>query len=396
MSTYSEPVSRLLSYGVLSPTNTTDRWPDHTKLGIGTQDIPELIRMANDTSLMEDEASDEEYSAPAYAAYILGELHATEAIEPLLPLFDIATEKDHEWLSEELPHIYGKIGPMAIPALTSLLADSSHSQYASAYMSNALVAIARKYPEDHARSIAGIIQRLERFAENDAELNAFLITDLAQIQEKEALPLIEKAFAAKDVDESIVDMNEVLVGMGLKEPDKEAEMELQNLLDRFGFLFNKSQTSDTDDSSDSDDSSTVDASPTIDAVSTTETYRPIDAASTSDAYSRPVETYSSPNAAYWHISQPSDKSSKNKHKSREKMAKASRKKTKRSDSATESSYAIAVRTRLIGREKLPMATSGSSRWSVSIRVAIPNALPMLLRSGIRGSNTSGSMLRLRS
>lgn len=307
MSTYSEPVNKLLSYGVLSPENT-DPWPDYPQLGIGPEHIPDLIRMATDISLMEDEASDEEFSAPVFAAYILGGLHATEAIEPLLSLFDIADQKDHEWLSEELPSIYSKIGPAAISALISYLADSSHSAYASSYAANALAAIAQAHPEESARSIAGILQRLERFAENDPELNAFLITDLARLQEKEALPLIEKAFAADAVDEGVINMDDVLVAMSLKERDKESEIRLQNLLKNFGFLSNKSLASDTNDAS------TIASSPTSDAPRTT------------DTYSRPVEAYSSPNAAYWHISQTSNKSSKNKHKNREKMAKASRKK----------------------------------------------------------------------
>src|SRR5205085_8988660 len=48
-----------------------------------------------------------------------------------------------------------------------------------------------------------------------------------------------------------------------------------------------------------------------------------------------------------------------------------------------------------GRVKLPISTSGASRRRMLINVRIPRALPIESRAGMRGSNTSGSILRLR-
>lgn len=109
---YFPPVDQLLTYREPGIEKAED-WPDYLQLGLGSEHIPELIRMATDQSLIEVEAEGEEsnrsWGGPIHAWRALGQLHAKAAIEPLLSLF--RTQKDNDWVMEELPDVFGMIGP---------------------------------------------------------------------------------------------------------------------------------------------------------------------------------------------------------------------------------------------------------------------------------------------
>ena len=265
---YSSPVDKLLTYGTLE-TGTEPEWPGYAALGIGPEHIPDLIRMATDKELMREEADDFEFAAPVFAMHILGELHPTAAIEPLLSLFEV----DNEWIREDLAEVYGKIGPAAIPALTEYLLSPDRDEYAGAYAGDALAEIGKIYPETRLECITAISRKVEQFKENPEELNAFLIGDLVQLKAIEALPLIERAFAADRVDKSIIDMDYVLVELGLKERKERPITQL---------------------------SSPLNASLTL-----------------------------TPQESYWRTPQTPSKSSVSNRKTKNKMAKASRKKNRR-------------------------------------------------------------------
>ena len=218
--TYTPPVNKLLTIGEPESVNP-DKWPDYRELGLGPEHIPELIRMAIDPEFRGPEAAEEseeedpDFWAPLHAIRALGQLHAETAIEPLVNL--LGELNDDEWMFEELPLVFGMLGPAAIPALAAYLADTSHEMYSRTYASNGIIEIADRYPESREECIAIISKQLENFEENDEELNAFLVTNLLHIKAVETLPLIERAFKADKVDDFIVDLDDVLVGFGLKE-----------------------------------------------------------------------------------------------------------------------------------------------------------------------------------
>lgn len=150
-------------------------WPDYQDLyGIGQDDIPALIRMVTDKNLSWAGEDTPDVWAPLHAYRALGQLRATEAIEPLISLFDPLDDDD--WFNEEIPDVFGLIGPTAIPALATFLADQSHSLFPHATASNALERIGRMHPEARDAAIAALTDQLERFAENDESLNAYIVT----------------------------------------------------------------------------------------------------------------------------------------------------------------------------------------------------------------------------
>ncbi len=170
---YTPPVSQLLTYGGEEVANA-EKWPDYLALGFGPQDIPELIRMATDP----------------------------------------------DFQREEMAKIYAMIGPAAIPALSAFLSETNHEVFDRGYAASALAEIARQHPEARSQAVAALTQQLAQFEQNDEELNAFLIEELAHLKEVEALPLIEQAYEADKVETFYINLDYALVLMGLKEQEK--------------------------------------------------------------------------------------------------------------------------------------------------------------------------------
>ena len=213
-SSYPASVDQLLTYGeaeVVKP----DDWPNYLELGLGPEHIPDLIRMATDEELNWADSESLEVWAPIHAWRALGQLHAVAAIEPLLTLFD--TLEDSEWVMEELPEVFGMIGPAALPALAAYLADRSHKEWPRINATSCVKEIATRWPEARSECVAILIEQLEVFTENEPEFNAFLILALVKLGAKEAAPLMERAFAAERVDLIVMgDWDDVQVKLGLK------------------------------------------------------------------------------------------------------------------------------------------------------------------------------------
>ncbi len=219
---YTPPVDKLLTLGEPQPF-APDRWPNYLELGLGPEYIPDLIRMATDHEIRsiepkEGEEEEPEFWAPIHAVRALGQLHAEAAIEPLIQLLTVQVHD--EWMQEELRFVFGLIGPAAIPALTAYLADTSHELYPRGYAAHGLEEIGNWHPESRSEVIAALSKQLESFEENDYELNGFLISGLSRLKAVEALPLIERAFAADRVDEFVIGLDGVLVELGLKEREE--------------------------------------------------------------------------------------------------------------------------------------------------------------------------------
>ena len=223
---YPPPVDKLLTYGKPEPRDAQN-WPDYLELGLGPEHVPDLLRMTADEELWEAGEDASENWVPVHAWRALGQLRAVNAVEPLLHLLVERVRDD--WAMDELPQVYGLIGAAAIPTIEAYLADKSH-QEATGLIAESLEIMTRLHPEDRDEAVATLIRLLENFAENDYELNGSLISSLVNLKVLEAVPLIERAFAAERVDEFMTgDWDNVQVELGLKEASPEPPM----LLDPF-------------------------------------------------------------------------------------------------------------------------------------------------------------------
>lgn len=215
MSDYAPPVRQLLTRG--KPDWDAD-WKLYTDLGLGPEQMPELIRMATDRELIEWPGQGPEGWAPFHAAFALGQLQAVAAIEPLLDLFALAAEQNKHWgVLDEIIWVLEHIGPAGIPTLTAALTAEGNDQ-ARTTVAEVLGKIAQKHPEVRPLCIDILTRQLEKAAQQAADLNAFIICSLLDLKAVEAAPVIERAFATGQVDEFIVGtLENTLFELGLRD-----------------------------------------------------------------------------------------------------------------------------------------------------------------------------------
>lgn len=209
---YSPPVDRLLALGE-APARA-EEWPEYPALGLEPEHVPELIRMAVDPRLHHASGDAPEVWAPIHAWRALGQLRAEAAIEPLSRLLHEQTESD--WVSEELPRVFGMIGPAAVPALARYLANPGRSYESRVLAGDCLVRIGQDHPSARDQVVAVHLDQLESFERNPRLFNAMLIADLLDLRATEAAPLIERIYAEDQVALSVCgDWEEVQVELGL-------------------------------------------------------------------------------------------------------------------------------------------------------------------------------------
>lgn len=232
---YPLPVAKLLTYGSAQdlPMDQPE-WPNYLELGIEPAHVPDLVRLIADKTLRAKDIDDSEPQvwAAVHAWRALGQLKDAAAVEPLLGLYQELLDDDTgygEWAIEELPEVFALIGPEAIPQLTRYLADTSQAEESRINASTSLQRIGQEHPESREEIVSILAQQLEHFDEEDVTINAYLISALSQLDAKDALPLIERAFTAKRVDEFVIDLDYVLVRFGLKERE-EVPFPIENFL----------------------------------------------------------------------------------------------------------------------------------------------------------------------
>ncbi len=223
---YQPPVDKLLTYGE-SKLMAPDEWPDYQGLGIGPEHIPDLIRMATDEELNEADSESREVWAPIHAWRALGQLRAVEAVEPLLGLFDRLEYDD--WVNEELPGVFGMIGPAALPTLAEYIADLSHNDSSRISAIAGIENIGKRWPDAKGESIALLEERLKRFEENEPDVNGFIVEALVELGARETAPVIERAFDEGYVDPIVMgDWDDVQVEFGLKSAEEVAQKRASN------------------------------------------------------------------------------------------------------------------------------------------------------------------------
>ena len=200
MSEYPMAVRQLFERG---EPDFADDWPDYLALGLGPEQVPDLIRLATDPALLEGDPKSKEVWAPLHAWRALGQLRAEDAIRPLLDLLQAEAEHDGDWGLGELPTVFAMIGPSALPHLAVFLADPDRALYARTSVAEGLRDMVAKHPETREQAIDILARQLGSVENPNHELNGFVVGSLLELKAVEAAPVLEQAFAAGTVDESI-------------------------------------------------------------------------------------------------------------------------------------------------------------------------------------------------
>lgn len=212
MPAYDPPLDRLLALD--PPPGFGAEWPDYLALGPAREHVPTLLRMATDPAL--DRSDDErERWAPVHARRALGQLGDAAAAGPLVELLPGLDEYD-DLGREELAVVLGMLGPEALPALAAFLGRRDVGHFDRSVAADAVAHLARRYPDARAECVAVLAGALAHHTVQDPELNGLLVASLLDVQAVEAADVMERAYAAGDVDVSIPgDWEDARIALGL-------------------------------------------------------------------------------------------------------------------------------------------------------------------------------------
>lgn len=213
---YADPVGMLLAAGD-TDTFRSAEWPDYPEqYGFGPEHVPELIRMACDVALHNGDGMRPEVWAPVHAWRALGQLRATESVEPLLAC--MSAIRDSEAPYEELSDVFGLLGPAAIPPITAFLADRTLDPSVAATAMFGLTKIVERHHEYRGECIAVLSQVLEHAVDTSPETNGWAVASLLDLSAVEAIDTIREAFRRDAVDISMAgDLEDVEIDLGLRE-----------------------------------------------------------------------------------------------------------------------------------------------------------------------------------
>ncbi|MGJ5673134.1 MAG: HEAT repeat domain-containing protein [Nostochopsis sp.] len=197
---YQPPVEKLLTLGDCH--KITNDYNYIAELGLDTEHIPDLIRMAVDQTLNGADSATLEVWGLIHAWRALGQLRAEVAIEPLMQLFHEL--EDSEWVNEEMPKVYGMFGEIAIPRLQAYLADESHGIFPRITAIHSLEEICKQHSYARQQCITVLTQQLKLFAHNPQEINGFLVASLTELQAIESAAVIKSAFVGQSVPYEII------------------------------------------------------------------------------------------------------------------------------------------------------------------------------------------------
>jgi hypothetical protein len=211
---YQPPVDQLLTLGQPERHGTG---VDYEKLGIGREQVAELIRMATDQGLNSAPSDSALVWAPVHAWWALAQLRVEEAIVPLLGLLSRIDANNDDWVGEEVPRVLAAIGPASLEPAAAYLADTSNDQWARIAAAKTLGFLGKSHPETRGACVARLTERLAQYAGQSEILNAALISPLLDLRAVESAPLMEQAFTAGRVDESVNgDWEDAAIELGLQ------------------------------------------------------------------------------------------------------------------------------------------------------------------------------------
>jgi len=191
---YADPVGRLLTIGETGSYDPA-RWPDYVvNFGLAREHVAALACMVCDAALNRADTDSSEVWAPMHAWRALGQLGVQEAVEPLLDF--LRTSENDDAVSEELPVVFGMIGPSAVPHIAAFLSDRSNPTSPVATAMAGLRAIVARHPECRDDCVGILARVLEPHAASDPSTNGFAVWTLIDLAAVEAIDAMRGALPA--------------------------------------------------------------------------------------------------------------------------------------------------------------------------------------------------------
>jgi hypothetical protein len=199
-------VERLASVGApFDQPNWHEGEPNYVrKLGLSRDDVPALVQIAKGWTA-DEEPIEGTWHGPVHAWRALGQLRAAEAVEPLLKVLLGLNPPEDACCFEEFPRVFGLIGPPAIAPLHDYLTNPRKQLYARVAAAHGLFEIGKRHPESRLQAMEALSSQLAGHDRSAYEINGFVVRFLVDLNATGAAEVIERAFAANVIDESIAD-----------------------------------------------------------------------------------------------------------------------------------------------------------------------------------------------
>ena len=186
--------------------------PDYVALlGVGADDVPLLVEVAQEWFPPEDSDEPEEFRAddpatyaPMHAWRTLAQMRAEEAAADLAAMIPRFVEHHDDRLTEEFDWAVGQLGPRAFPELEATLGDEYEDDFARAMSAETIKKTAEAWPNCRERAVAILAGKLERFRDEAPFVNAFVVDALVGLKATEAADLIQRVYGEWAVDEMVI------------------------------------------------------------------------------------------------------------------------------------------------------------------------------------------------
>ncbi|HEY9206143.1 MAG TPA: DUF1186 domain-containing protein [Candidatus Methanoperedens sp.] len=168
----------------------------------GHEAVPNLCKILKDRSYWE--ASGDRGWMPLHAVKLLGTIADPRALPELIDALLLAGEFDDEWILEDLPIVFGRIGTQAIEPLKGFILehkDDYELWWPRSAAADGLVSIAMKHPDEKERILSFLHSLFS--VDDDAEFLSFVASGLYDMNDISSIPVLEKAFDDDLIQEDI-------------------------------------------------------------------------------------------------------------------------------------------------------------------------------------------------
>lgn len=209
-------------------------WPDYSKLGLVEGDFEELVDLASNFYLFEQQ-SDEQSARSIHAWRAMAELDDSETLSELMTLSIECDLIEDEWFAADFPRLLGRLGMQTVILLREMVDEHPEFPSLAEGLVLGLPEMVRN-SEDRTLAIDSLVTLLDH-RDFDRSLRALVVGSLIKLEASETAEAIREQFVANRIDVSLQgDWEEVALAFGLRKkretarPDfscLEAELALQ-------------------------------------------------------------------------------------------------------------------------------------------------------------------------
>jgi len=157
------------------------------------------------------EADDNRQLMPLHAVKLLGMLADPRALPHLVDALILACKVGDYLIVEDLPTVFGRIGPPAIPLLEEFIhahKGDNEFWYPRSTAADGLIAIALHHPHEQERILTFLHELFSE--EDDEEFLGFAAKSLLNFSDPSSIPVLEKAFDRGIIDDYIIMRDDLL------------------------------------------------------------------------------------------------------------------------------------------------------------------------------------------